>query len=200
MSEARGPSTNTRSGENPPRGQHASEAPGASANLPTGENPPQESGDGPGAPANTDEGPRGGRPPQPPPTAVDRGGMRAFLFSIGGLVLLFVPIPGAPVIGLGLLIAGVVSGIKARRRARRVLGQAPGSVAAIVVGSIGICLGVAALSVGIVLAGELSNYQKCRNAALTITDKQSCQDEFIPKFERKLHLPRGSLDRLRSVM
>jgi hypothetical protein len=139
-------------------------------------------------------------PRQPPPIAPERGGMRAFLLSVGGLLLLFVPVPGAAVIGLALLVAGVVSGIQARRRARRVLTQAPGAVAAIVIGAIGICLSLAVFAVGIVLAGELTGYQKCRDSALTITDKQACQDEYIPRFERKLQLPQGSLNRYRSVM
>jgi hypothetical protein len=139
------------------------------------------------------------KPPQRPPTAPDRGGMRAFLLSVGGLLLLFVPFPGA-VVGLALLVAGVVSGIQAQRRARRVLTRAPGSVAAIVIGAIGIGFGLALITVGVVLSGELNGYNKCRTSALTITDKQSCQDEYFPQFERKLHLPKGSLDRYRSVM
>jgi hypothetical protein len=140
------------------------------------------------------------KPPERPPTAPERGGMRAFLLSVGGLMLLFVPVPGAAVIGLALLVAGVVSGIRARRRARRVLGRAPGSVPAIVIGAIGICFGMAVVAVGVVLAGELTGYQKCRESALTITDRQSCQAEYLPRFERKLHLPEGSLGRYRSLM
>ena len=126
--------------------------------------------------------------------------MRAFLFSIGGLLLLFVPVPGAALIGLGLLVAGLVTGVRARRRARRVLTRAPGSVAAIVIGSIGICLSLAGVALGLVLADELVAYHKCEDSALTITDKQSCQDRYMPQFERRLHLPKGFLDHARTVM
>lgn len=140
------------------------------------------------------------RPSEPPPTAPDRGGMRAFLFSVGGMLLLFVPVPGAALVGMGLLVVGLVSGIRARRRARRVLTHAPGSVAAIVIGSLGICLSVAAVALGAVLADELVGYYKCQEAALTNTDKQTCQTEYLPKFERRLHLPKGFLDHARPMM
>lgn len=140
------------------------------------------------------DAPRGTRQPEPAPTPPERSGMRAFLFSVGGLVMLLVPVPGLAVLGLGMVVAGVVAGVRARRRARRVLTQAPGSVAAIVIGSIGICFSVAELTLGLVLAGELVSYHNCQAAALTNTDKQSCQDEYMPRFERKLHLPKGFLD------
>lgn len=126
--------------------------------------------------------------------------MRALLFSAGGLFLLILPVPGAALVGIVLLVAGFVSGIRARRRARRVLVQAPGSVAAIAVGAIGICFGVFVIAVGLFLANDLTGYQKCRDSALTITDQQNCENVYLPKFERRLHLPKGSLDRYRSVM
>lgn len=140
------------------------------------------------------------RPPEPPPTAPERGGMRGFLFSLGGLLLLFVPVPGAALIGLGLLVAGLVAGIRARRRARRVLSYAPGSIAAIVIGAIGICLSLAGVALGLVLANELVAYHNCEDSAITITDKQSCQDKYLPEFEQRLHLPKGFLDHARTVM
>jgi hypothetical protein len=139
-------------------------------------------------------------PPPLPPTAAERGGVRALFLSITGLLLLFLPIPGIALIGLALLIAGVVTGVRARRRARRILTRAPGSVGGIVIGVIGLCLAATGIVLGAMVATEFSGYQECRASALTITDKQTCQDRYFPKIEHKLHLPKGSLDRYRSMM
>ncbi|GAB2850855.1 hypothetical protein GCM10027176_62320 [Actinoallomurus bryophytorum] len=139
-------------------------------------------------------------PPPPPPTAAERGGMRALFLSITGLLLFFLPIPGIALIGLALLIAGVVTGVRARRRARRILTRAPGSIGAIVIGTIGLCLALMGVVLGSLVATEYGDYLKCRSSALTITDKQTCQDRYFPQIEHKLHLPKGSLDRYRSMM
>lgn len=139
-------------------------------------------------------------PPPLPPTAAERGGVRAMFLSITGLLLLFLPIPGVALIGLALLVAGVVNGVRARRRARRILTRAPGAIAAIIVGAIGLCLALAGIVLGAMVATEFSGYQKCRSSALTISDKQTCQDKYFPKMEHKLHLPKGSLDRYRSMI
>jgi hypothetical protein len=125
--------------------------------------------------------------------------VRALFLSIAGLLLLFT-IPELALIGLGLLVAGVVSGVRARRRARRILTRAPGAVPGIVVGTIGLCLCAAGVVFGAMAAEDFGDYQKCRSAALTITDKQACQDTYLPKIEHKLHLPKGSLDHYRSMM
>jgi hypothetical protein len=138
-------------------------------------------------------------PPPPPPTAAERGGMRALFMSLGGFLALFVPIFGAALVGLGLLIAGVVTGVRARRRARRILARAPGAIAGIVIGVLGLLLTAAGLVVGAMIAQEFSDYQKCHTSALTITDKQTCQDRYFPAIEHKLHLPDGFLKRY-SVM
>jgi hypothetical protein len=126
--------------------------------------------------------------------------MRALLLSIGGLVFMFLPIPGLALVGLALLVAGVVTGVRARRRARRILTRAPGAIGGIVIGSVGLALAAAGLVLGAIVAQDFSDYQKCSSSALTITDKQTCQDRYFPRIEHKLHLPKGSLDRYRSMM
>ncbi|MFB9833316.1 hypothetical protein [Actinoallomurus acaciae] len=157
-------------------------------------------GPGESGPQTQLPGPPPSAPPPPlPPTPVERGGMRALSLSIIGLLLLFLPIPGLALLGLALLIAGVVTGVRARRRAKRVLTRAPGAVGGIVVGAIGLCFAVAGIAIGAMVATEFSDYENCRSSALTITDKQTCQDRYFPKIERKLHLPAGSMDRYRSM-
>lgn len=138
-------------------------------------------------------------PPPLPPTAAERGGVRAMSMSILGLLLLFAPIPGVTLIGLALLVAGVVTGVRARRRARRVLTRAPGALAGIIVGAVGLCFAAAGIVLGAMVATEFDGYQKCRASALTITDRETCQDRYFPRMEHKLHLAPGSLDRYRSV-
>jgi hypothetical protein len=139
-------------------------------------------------------------PPPLPPTAAERGGVRALFLSIAGLLLPFLGLFLLDVVSLGLLIAGIVTGIQARRRARRILTRAPRAVAAIVVGLIGLFLTTSNLAVRVVAGPEFDAYAKCRVSALTISDKQACQDRYFPRIERKLHLPKGSMDRYRSMM
>jgi hypothetical protein len=156
---------------------------------------PGESGPQTQAPAPPPSSP----PPPLPPTAAERGGMRALFLSLTGLLLLFLPIPGVALIGLGLLIGGVVTGIRARRRARRILTRAPGAIAGVVVGAIGLALAATGIVLGAMVAKEFTDYQKCRSSALTITDRDTCQDRYFPQIEHKLHLPKGSMDRYRSM-
>jgi hypothetical protein len=126
--------------------------------------------------------------------------VRALFLSTAGLLLPFLGILLLDVISVGLLIAGVVNGIQARRRARRILTRAPRAMAAIIVGLIGLFLVGSNLAVRVVAGAEFNDYAKCRTSALTISDKQICQDRYFPRIERKLHLPEGSLDRYRSMM
>jgi hypothetical protein len=125
--------------------------------------------------------------------------MRALFLSLTGLLLLFLPIPGVALIGLALLVGGVVTGVRARRRARRILTRAPGAIAGVVVGAIGLALAATGIVLGAMVATEFTEYQKCRSSALTITDRETCQDQYFPQIEHKLHLPKGSMDRYRSM-
>lgn len=142
------------------------------------------------------------RPPQPPPpslppTAPERGGMRALFLSIAGLLWsFFLPVFGLlSLVGLVPLIAGVVMGIRAKRRARLILTRAPGATAAIVIGIISLCLVTPGLVARVIAAPELEGLTNCLSSALTVTDKQTCRDRYYPKIEHKLHMPAGSLDR-----
>jgi hypothetical protein len=119
--------------------------------------------------------------------------MRALSMSLIGLLLLFLQVPLVGLVGVALLVAAIVTGIRARRRARRILTRAPGAMGGIVIGAIGLVLIIAGLAMVATVATEFGDYQKCHSSALTITDKQTCNDRYIPKIEHKLHLPKGSL-------
>ncbi|GAB3961863.1 hypothetical protein GCM10029978_015390 [Actinoallomurus acanthiterrae] len=132
-------------------------------------------------------------PPRPPlpPTAPERGGPRALILGVTGLVLTFLFLPA----GLLLSVAAVVTGLRSRKRARRVLAPAPGAVAGVVLGSIGLVFCAFSIALTAVMWNELSGYTKCRESALTVDDKQTCQNKYFPKIERRLHMPKDSLHR-----
>jgi uncharacterized iron-regulated membrane protein len=110
-----------------------------------------------------------------------------------GVLLLFLRVPLVGMIGVALLVAAIVTGVRARRRARRILTRAPGAMGGIIIGAIGLLMVLAGLVLVATVAREFSDYENCRSSALTITDKQVCQDRYIPKIEHKLHLPKDSL-------
>lgn len=132
-------------------------------------------------------------PPPLPPTAAERGGMRALSMSLIGLLLLFLRVPLVGLLGVALLVAAIVTGIRARRRAKRILTRAPGAIAGIIVGVVGLLMVAAGVAMIATVATEFSDYENCHSSALTITDKQTCDDRYIPRIEHKLHLPKGSL-------
>lgn len=145
------------------------------------------------APGPDQAGPQTQLPDPPraplPPTAPERGGPRARFLGIAGLVLTLLFLPA----GLALSIAAVVVGVRSRKRARRVLAPAPGAVAGIVMGTIGLVVCLSQIGLYAVMWDDFNGYVKCRESALTIEDKKACQDQWLPRIERRLHLPKDSL-------
>jgi hypothetical protein len=133
-------------------------------------------------------------PPPLPPTAAERGGMRALFLGMAGLVFTFLFLP----VGVVLCVAAIVSGVRSRRRARRVLAPAPGAVPGAVLGAIGVALSCVSIALAAVVWNDLNHYTQCRESAITIDDRQSCQDQYFPRMERRLHIPQGSLERHRT--
>jgi hypothetical protein len=137
-------------------------------------------------------------PPGAPGPAgpADRGGWRALW--LGGLAalltVLFAPL------GLVAAIAAVVVGVRARRRAKRSSGTAPGAIAGIVLGAAGLVLSAFSLTVTVILWPEMNGYQECLSKANTNTDKQSCRETWFPKIEDKLNLPDGSMSRYGNLL
>ncbi|MCO5999190.1 DUF4190 domain-containing protein [Actinoallomurus rhizosphaericola] len=143
---------------------------------------------GPGQAGPQTQLPEAPRPPLPP-TAPERGGPRARLLGIAGLVLTVLFLPA----GLVLSIAAVVTGVRSRKRARRVLAPAPGAVAGVVMGTIGLVVCLSQIGLYAVMWDDFNGYVKCRESALTFDDKKTCQDQWLPRIERRLHLPKDSL-------
>ncbi len=144
------------------------------------------------APGHDEAGPQM-RPPGPtrptPLAATEPGGRRALLLGIAGLLTF-----PFGLIGAILPIAAIITGVRARRRGRRVLAPAPGAVAGIVLGSIALVLCAWAVALEAMAGQDFRDYVRCRESALTIDDEQTCQKAYYPRIERRLHMPPGTLE------
>jgi hypothetical protein len=138
-----------------------------------------------------EDAPNPAPPARLPPTPPERTGFRALWLGLIGLVLTIVFLP----VGIVLCAVALFVGIRARRRARRVLTRAPGAVPGIVFASAGLALGALAISVLALVWTPYYHFATCERAALTQTDKQTCQSKYYPQIEKRLHLPAGSLNR-----
>jgi hypothetical protein len=100
--------------------------------------------------------------------------------------------PAAPLPAAAALIVGV----RARRRARRADRPAGrGTLAGVILGSIGLVVSIPLATTQIMLWGELNGYLDCRETANTITDEQACKATFLREVEDKFNLREGSLER-----
>ncbi len=150
------------------------------------------------APGPGESGPQTQVPPPPPPplppTAAERGGTRALIMGMAGMVLTFLFLP----VGLVLCVMAIVTGIRSRKRARQVLAPSPGAVPGVILGAVGVALSAVSISLAAVVWSDLTAYTECRQSAITIDDREACQDQYFPRMERRLHIPIGSLERHRS--
>ncbi|MQY07420.1 hypothetical protein [Actinomadura macrotermitis] len=121
-----------------------------------------------------------GRPPG------DNAGRRAAWLGVGGLVLTLFFWP----LGLVLSIAGIIVGLRARRRAA----HAPGAMAGIVAGGIGAVLAAIGVASLIYVWPQANDMTRCLDSANTMTDEQACKDRYIPQIEKKFGAKPGSLD------
>ncbi|GAB3659481.1 hypothetical protein GCM10027589_20690 [Actinocorallia lasiicapitis] len=122
---------------------------------------------------------------------VDRAGLRATWLGLSSLVLAIfcTPLPLGVVVG----IAAVVIGLKARKPGVKVRGAVPG----IVLGIIGAILSTIMFGMSMYLMDEITGFRKCMTTANTNTDEKNCEDIWLPKMEKKLHVPAGSFDQYR---
>jgi hypothetical protein len=108
-----------------------------------------------------------------PAGPVEAGGRRALAFVLaGGVLLLFIG-PYA----VALMVVGFVAGIQALRKASRSGGTAPGAVAAVALGTIGVAVTCLLLLVYLVLRTEVDTYQECIAGANTGTAERTCRDQ-----------------------
>ncbi|RAY15075.1 hypothetical protein DPM19_10080 [Actinomadura craniellae] len=126
-----------------------------------------------------------------PDESARRSGLRALWLGLGSLLGIFLFPPLALLAG----IAAIVFGIRARRA-----GNPPGAIAGLITGAIGLVISAMVVAMLFILGDELSGYQKCLDRSNTRTDREACQKEYFPKFEDRLNLPRGSMDKYGPLM
>ncbi|WP_026415526.1 DUF4190 domain-containing protein [Actinomadura oligospora] len=138
--------------------------------------------------------------PQPggtlPPGPAEQTARRALWLGVGSLVitLFFWPF------GLALGIAALVVGTKARRLATGRPGALPGLTGGMVTGAISVVLGVLMLGFAVYLWPEVSGLENCKSTANTQTDRQACEDKWLPEIARKLHVRTSDLDPLKGML
>ncbi|NHC15948.1 hypothetical protein [Motilibacter deserti] len=148
----------------PPEGEQAGQRP-----APPRPAPPQPPSSFWGRPARGEGGP--GSPQRRPTGPVVSGGRPALL-----LALVALPALASPEIGVILAVGALVLAALAIREARRQRGTAPGAVAALVVGSCVVSLGVSTL-VTSALPGA-RDYRECREQALTHAARAECDERY----------------------
>lgn len=102
--------------------------------------------------------------------AAERGGLWGLICSTVGLLILWYGIP--------LSLAGILLGRRARKLAKENDSQAPGAMASIVLGGLGIALWSAALTAYMLAYDEVSAWQSCLAASNTTTVAAECDQEF----------------------
>lgn len=112
-------------------------------------------------------------------------------FGGASLLLIFTPLF---YLGLVLGVFALVIGVRAIRAAHRAHISAPGAVPGMVMGAIGTVCSLMLVVLWLFLYQELSDYTNCRAAANTISDQNQCKDAFAQAVEKKMHMPKGSLN------
>lgn len=98
----------------------------------------------------------------------ERGGLWGLFFGAAGLLL--------PPYGVVLSLFGVVQGFRARRAARVRRVSAPGALASMVVGLVGIVVSVTLASVLLVFQEEVAEYRDCTTRAQTVSTQNTCDE------------------------
>ncbi|MGH3319930.1 MAG: DUF4190 domain-containing protein [Streptosporangiaceae bacterium] len=151
---------------------------------------PDDRQDGPGGPGMDPYGPPErspyggdpwGRPPRPK-APVDHGGRRAVIAGVPGIVLSFVFFP----VGAALDVVAIVTGARALRRVGGSGGRAPGAVAGIVLGVIGLLLAAFLCAVLVVFWDGVNTYQQCMSGANTIQAQNACKQALRHALEQRL--------------
>lgn len=98
----------------------------------------------------------------------ERGGLWGLFFGAAGLLL--------PPYGVVLSLFGLVQGFRARRAARIRRVSAPGALASMAVGFVGIVVSGALASVLLIFQEEVSDYRDCTSRAQTVSTQNACDE------------------------
>ncbi|MET9780226.1 hypothetical protein [Nocardiopsis alba] len=112
----------------------------------------------------TDHSPESRTDGQPP--KVERGGFWGLFLGLAGF--LFPPYSGV------LSAFGLVQGLRARRAARAHGSEAPGALASMAVGMVGVVLSASMIAVLFVYNGPATEYRDCSARAQTVSSQKEC--------------------------
>ena len=112
-----------------------------------------------------------------------RHGAVAVVFACATpLAVLILPTAPALVATPILATGALVAGIGARRAARRTGGTAPGTVTAIAIGAIGLCMALLTAP----FLGPLTSYESCLTSANTVQDQNTCKKQLDEGLQSRL--------------
>lgn len=112
----------------------------------------------------TDHSPESRTDGQPP--KVERGGFWGLFLGLAGF--LFPPYSGV------LSAFGLVQGLRARRAARAHGSEAPGALASMAVGMVGVVLSASMIAVLFVYSQQATEYRNCSARAQTVSSQKEC--------------------------
>ena len=136
-------------------------------------------------------------PPRTPPSVtgqdavakITKSGRNALWLGAGALLLTLFFFYLGIVAGL----AAVIIGFRAQAAGRRVPMHVRGAVPGIVMGTVGFVISLLLLVMSLYMWNDLQAYTNCQRSANTISDQTACKDTLSRAFERKFHMPKGSL-------
>ncbi|MDX6744465.1 hypothetical protein [Actinocorallia sp. A-T 12471] len=124
------------------------------------------------------------------PDTRSRAGLRALWLGLGAVVLtMFIP-PAALIIGIFAIIVAVRT-----RKAAAKGEKTPGVIAGAVFGLFATVFSAASLILSAILWTEINGLNDCKQVVNTRTDERACNDQWIPKIEDKLNIPRGTFEK-----
>jgi len=189
--------------DRPPKSDHAGRptpagdqpAPGPSAGPETSDSSTR--GEQPATTPRPHDAPGAGHPASPPPPSsppspqdvsrlTSRGRLAIFL-GLAGLVC--VTSVFALPLGLGLGIAAIVVGARARKRGQQAHQAVPGAMTGIVLGIVSSVFASLLIVSAAVFWEELVEYQDCVSGANTNTAREACQREFEERLVERVTPP-----------
>lgn len=112
-------------------------------------------------------------------------GRLALWLALGGVAATFIGTLGTAV-GLGMLTAALVTGIRAKREARTTGTDASGATPAIVIGAISLVFATIGLIGFAIFRTEIVAFEECSRGANTEVARQACMDDLMQSLERRI--------------
>jgi hypothetical protein len=121
------------------------------------------------------------------PKRIPRGRLALWL-ALGGIITAMLSVPWIA-LSFGLFISAFIIGIRARIEAKRTSDPIParGAIAAIVIGSIGMTIGLIGIAGIALLYPEISRFDECRLGANTEIARADCMEQLRKEITQRLN-------------